>query len=288
MGISAQGKCPRCQAVVQSGAKRCGKCGIWFVNTGNASAKQDDGLDHDGTILFSNVKSAAANRINTPICSAIFGTSKLPNGKDLHGVVNTSAVMIGGQRGAGKSTLLSQLLSEISLVTERETLYVCCEESKEERKLSLDRLGIKNQHQMRVIEALSGCGNVADLVGSHKPAAVAIDSLRGLVGKDIEGALAACRLCKTLGVEHHCPFFIIQHMTKEDQISGSNDDQHEVDTVMTFFVDTGAIRSLDVEKNRFGRAYISQKYRMTDHGLEIVGGVVVPDEGEDEDEDEDE
>jgi predicted ATP-dependent serine protease len=283
MGISAQAKCPRCQAIVLSGSKRCGKCGIWFINAGGKPVKEQDGLDPDGTILLSNVKSAAANRINTPICSAIFGTSKLSNGRDLHGVVNTSAIMIGGQRGAGKSTLLSQLCSEVSYVTERETLYVLCEEAKEEVKLRFDRLQIENQNQVRVIEALSGCGNVAELVGSRKPAAVVIDSLRGLVGNDSEGALAACKLCKTLAVEHKCPFFIIQHMTKDDQISGSNDDQHEVDTVMTFFVDTGDIRSLDVEKNRFGRAYVSQKYRMTDHGLEIVGGVVVPD-AEDEDE----
>jgi predicted ATP-dependent serine protease len=282
MAVSAQVKCPRCQAVAQPGARKCGKCGIWFIG-GTTKPKADDGLDPDGTILFSNVKSAAANRISTPICSAIFGTSKLANGKDLHGVVNTSAVMIGGQRGAGKSTLLSQLLSEISYVTDRETLYVLCEEARAEVKLRLDRLRIENQDKMRCIEALSGCGNVADLVDRHKPAAVVIDSLRGLVGNDSEGALAACKLCKTLAVEHCCPFFIIQHMTKDDQISGSNDDQHEVDTVMTFFVDSGDIRSLDVEKNRFGRAYVSQKYRMTDHGLEIVGGVVVPDAEDDED-----
>jgi len=229
------------------------------------------------------VTSASANRIHTNLCGPIWGISKLENGFDLTGVVNTSVTLIGGDRGAGKSTLMNQLLDEISISLGRESLYIACEEAREEIKLRADRLKLQNSHLVRIVEALSGASNIADLISIRKPCAVALDSLRGMVGDDKNDSIEVCKRCKVLAVENHCPIFILQHVTKDEQIAGSNDDQHEVDTVMTFFPEHGDVRLLEVQKNRFGRAFIGQRFLMTPTGLRISGGLVMP--GEDEDDD---
>jgi predicted ATP-dependent serine protease len=270
--------CKRCESPVPQGKFKCGKCGMWVLRDAEAIINRAvEGVEDDGTILLSNVKSAAADRLCTPICGAIWGTSKLDDGTCINGVVRTSVTLLGGMRGAGKSTLLTKALSEFSIVLNRETMYITCEESLPEIKLRSDRIEIPNPHQIRMVEALSGCSSVAQLIENRKPCAVVLDSLRGLVGSDQGAALEACKLCKVLAVDNHCPIIIVQHVTKDEQISGSNDDQHEVDTVMTFFPTVGDIRLLEVQKNRFGRAFIGQKFLMTDQGLRLVGDLVLPD-----------
>ena len=276
-------KCPRCQFSIASNSKKCTHCGVYVLNP-IATVQKTEGVEPDGTILLSNVKSAIVDRLETHLCGPIFGTSVLDDGRKYSGVIRSSANLIGGNRGAGKSTLATQIVSEISAREDRETLYVACEEGRSEVKLRGDRLHIPNMHQIRIIEALTGASNVADVVAKRKPAAVVIDSLRGLVGDDDSASGEACKLSKRLAVEFHCPFFLIQHVTKSEEIVGSNDDQHEVDCVMKFFPEEvngeGDIRILTVEKNRFGRAFIDQRFRMTELGLEMVGGIVMPDDNQ--------
>ena len=270
-------KCPRCDSSIPSNSKKCTHCGVYVLGP-TKPAQKSDGADPDGTILLSNVKSASVDRLETHLCGAIFGTSLLDDGRKYSGVIRTSANLIGGDRGAGKSTLATQIVSEISAREDRETLYVACEEANAEVKLRGDRLEIPNLHQIRIINALSGVSNVADVVAKRRPAAVVIDSLRGLVGDNSAASGEACKLSKRLAVEFKCPFFLIQHVTKDEEIVGSNDDQHEVDCVMKFFVESGDVRILTVEKNRFGRAYIDQRFMMTQTGLQMLGGVVLPDD----------
>lgn len=282
MRVAAQyKKCPRCQFSVAANSKKCTHCNSYLHDLPKTNQKSD-GVDPDGTILLSNVKSASVDRLETHLCGPIFGTSILDDGRKFSGVIRTSANLIGGDRGAGKSTLATQIVSEISFREDRETLYVACEEANAEVKLRGDRLEIPNLHQIRIVNALSGVSNVADVVAKRRPAAVVIDSLRGLVGDDSAASGEACKLSKRLAVEFKCPFFLIQHVTKDEEIVGSNDDQHEVDCVMKFFVESGDIRVLTVEKNRFGRAYIDQKFMMTQTGLKMIGGVVLPDDSTDQ------
>jgi DNA repair protein RadA/Sms len=267
--------CVKCDSTMASHLDRCPVCRAW--NWSESANKPDStvkGIEPDGTILLSEVESADAKRIHTAICSDIFGKSVLDDGSVLTGIVNTSVILIGGGRGAGKSTLMTQTLSEISAATQRETMYIACEEALAEIKLRGRRLGIPNMHQIRMVEALSGASNVHELVHRRKPAAVVLDSLKGMVGDDTLASLEACKLCKIIAVENSCPVIIIQHVTKDDQIAGSNDDQHEVDTVATFFAENNTFRLLEIEKNRFGQAYIGQRFVMSDKGLTLVGGLV--------------
>jgi|SRR5271157_4086997 len=277
-------KCPRCGFSIPSSSQKCIHCGIYVFSTLSHRKSEVGGLDPDGTILLSNVKSAIVDRVETHLCGAIFGTSVLDDGRKYNGVIRTSANLIGGNRGAGKSTLATQIVSEISLLEDRETLYVACEEANAEVKLRGDRLKIPNMNQIRIVNALTGASNVADVVAKRKPAAVVIDSLRGLVGDDAAASGEACKLSKRLAVEFHCPFFLIQHVTKDEEIVGSNDDQHEVDCVMKFFPTRAEgesdIRILTVEKNRFGRAFIEQCFQMTEIGLVMVGSVKMPDDND--------
>lgn len=243
-------------------------------------------MEPDGTILLSDVTSADADRIETATCGEIWGSTIDEQGKVIaRGIVRTSVNLLGGKRGAGKSTLVRQILSEVSAKLDRESLYIACEESNPEIKLNTERIRVANMHQIRMLQALSGAANVAEVIAARKPCIAVIDSLRGLIGPDQAAANEACKLCKIIAVENTCPIVIIQHVNKDDDISGSSDDQHDVDSVMTFFPEVGNIRLLDVEKNRFGQAFIGQRFQMTARGLVAIPGLVGTNEGEEKEDD---
>jgi predicted ATP-dependent serine protease len=283
MQSATQLKCSRCNGEIRG--NRCTKCGSWCF--GNNKTEVSSDLEPDGTVLLSNVRSASVSRITTDIFNQIFG-STLVKGKRVPGIVNTSTVLIGGSPGAGKTTLFMQGMSEISLATGRETLYILAEQDRSEIKLLTDRLKkIENCHQIRTAQALDGTVNIAEIVERRKPAAVVLDSLRGFVGRDTSAATEVFKLTKRLAVSNHCPFIILNHVTKEDQIVGSNDDAHDVDTVMTLFPEseTGDVRILEVQKNRFGRAFIGQRFIMSESGMLKHGALVLP--GQDDEDEED-
>jgi len=281
-------KCPRCENAVLNGKYKCGKCGTWVLTVEKSTKTKSYKTEDDGSVLLSDVTSAAAARIHTPMCGLIWGRSVLEDKKVVTGMVNTSVTLLGGNKGAGKSTLVLQLMGQFAEVTGRESLYITCEQANPEVKLNADRIKIPNQNRIRMVEALSGTSNVASIIENRKPGAAVIDSLRGMVGDDSNLALEACKLCKVLAVEYECPIIVIQHVTKQEEIAGSNDDQHEVDTVMILTAEGGKgdLRSLYVEKNRFGQAHITQQFRMTEFGMELSGQVLQAgwDEVEEDDE----
>jgi predicted ATP-dependent serine protease len=89
------------------------------------------------------------------------------------------------------------------------------------------------------------------------------------VGDDESAATHVLKLCKLQAVALTAPVIVVQHINKKEQIAGRMSDQHDVDTVMTFFAEGKERRVLTVEKNRFGEAFISQSFMMTPQGLVV-------------------
>jgi len=217
------------------------------------------------SVALSDVISAEHDRVKTGPWDMCFG------GEDNNfGIVRTSATLIGGSPGAGKSTLVLAIAAQ----ADGEVIYVAAEEALPEIKSRANRLGIKNQKNIRMVSALSGA-NIVAVVESRpvKPKMVIIDSLQGLVGEDDALQLEVCKRSKEFAVSLGCPFIIISHVTKSDVIAGRLTLQHAVDTTMTFFpmaeleIDEEPVRLLDVMKNRFGAARAKCYFQMTSEGL---------------------
>ena len=225
------------------------------------------GYDPDGTVLLSNVRSAAHSRLATGFAQDLFGKSRLPDGSINSGMVSTSLTLIGGCPGAGKSTLLLQIMGSISKLLQREALYIAAEEAEEEIKLRADRLGVADQGLVRIAPAMGGLPNLGEILQVRRPCAVVLDSLFGLVGSDRAAAEDVIKACKRQAVSLKAPIVIIQQVIKSEDIAGAMADQHGVDTVMKFYAQSEEVRELEVEKNRFGQAHISQFFRMTEFGL---------------------
>jgi len=254
-------ECPRCETPL-TGSK-CIGCGLWVFPDEHGRIKDPNATDiKDNTVLLSEVQSAENDRIDAGMFNFVF------SGFEDKGIVRTSCTLLGGLRGGGKTTALIQLSSIIAKVTKEESLFVTAEMAMEEIKLFSDRLKIKNTNRIRMVPAMTGGVEIGSVLYNRKFGVCIIDSLQGLVGNDDDASIAVCKICKEHAMRLRAPFIIISHVNKEGDYAGLEKLQHEVDTLLKISVDeeTG-IRTIDVEKNRFGKAQIWSEFDMTEHGL---------------------
>lgn len=266
--------CTLCGSELSKDSIKCRVCNHW-----NVVANPKINSENDGTITLDKVKSASIDMLDAGQYNFCFSG----------GIVRTSATLIGGYPGAGKTTMLLDLAGILAKQTGKESLYIAAEQDLGEIKIYADRLNIMNMQRIRMLPAMSGeVESVPDILKSRKPGAIILDSLQGFVGEDDAKSVELCKIMKNFAVELKAPAIIISHVTKGDDFAGLMTLQHTVDTLMTLNADevTG-IRTLDVIKNRFGRAYINSQYEMNEDGLSIIE-LEEEEEERDEDEDEDE
>lgn len=266
-------KCVRCEAQIPNGKLQCPICKLW--NFGNVSS----GTEHDETTTLDKVKPAGKDRMKTGPWDDLWGSTKIDN-QLLYGIVRTSVTLIAGSPGAGKSTLMLQMCDQMAeREADGEALYIATEEADEEIKERADRLIVRNQSRIRMVPAMSGAvKDMNALLENRKPKLILLDSLAGLAGEDDAMQIQVCKVLKDYAVRLRAPVIVITHVTKDDAIAGVMTLQHAVDTVMTFFPDEDGIRTLEVQKNRNGRAFISREFEMTEKGLILH----VSDEDDDE------
>lgn len=260
-------KCRLCDAKLKPGAARCVSCGSW----------NSDDPELDISVLLDKVTSAEGDRIKTGLYDECWGG----------GIVRTSTTLFGGMPGAGKSTILLQLLDAVFAITRLEGIYVATEEVLPEIKMRADRLGIKHQAGIRMIPAMGGV-DIASILMRRKPGIIVLDSLQGLVGEDDAAAVELLGNMKKFSALLNAPTIIISHVTKEGDYAGLMTYQHAVDTLLLMTPDDDGIRTLEVRKNRYGRAFIEQLFEMTEHGLMPVKENDDEDSDDENEEDEDE
>jgi DNA repair protein RadA/Sms len=273
------------------------------------------GENEDGTISLNRVKSEDAIRIQCGPWDHMWGTTTQLDGSSVSGIVQTSTTLIAGSPGAGKTTLLLGMSSNIAMTLkgEDETLYIAAEQALPEIRLTADRLdldamkyNLKSNGDSRIVmvSAMGGTANVGNILKRRKPRFVVLDSLQGLCGKDDAMQIEVCDIVKKYAVDLKAPIVMISQVTKDGVMAGLMTLQHHVDTTMTIFpdeeliVEVGrdaagkpmleAVRIQEVMKNRFGRAFITQEYTMTERGLCIYTPSEEEDEDDDDDEDDDE
>lgn len=191
------------------------------------------------------------------------------------GLVQGSAILVGGDPGIGKSTLLIQVAAKLS--NKHRTAYISGEEAVEQLRLRASRLDLTE-----ATVQLTAATNVRDIVATldapDAPDLVIIDSIQtmfvdslesapGTVAQVRSSAQELIRLAKRRGFA----LILVGHVTKEGTIAGPRVLEHMVDTVLYFEGERGhQFRILRAVKNRFGPADEIGVFEMTDRGLQEV------------------
>ncbi len=269
--------CEKCDAQYPKWTGRCSECGAWGTikeaPPAPAEAPKARRLDAapGKTVSFSTVGATSSNRIS----SGISEVDRVLGG----GFIAGSLVLLSGEPGNGKSTLASQILDKMGRRTELDkappkTLYVSGEESAEQVKLRLDRLGaeLSGLHFLGETDA----STVAATLDAERPSIAVIDSIQTMrTGSSEAGTLNAVRgsaailaeTAKSTGV----PLVIIGQVTKEGSAAGPKALEHLVDVVLTLQGDREShYRVLRAEKNRFGSTDEVGVFTMEEKGLAEV------------------
>jgi DNA repair protein RadA/Sms len=191
------------------------------------------------------------------------------------GMVQGSALLVGGDPGIGKSTLLMQVAAQLSGT--HKTAYISGEEAIDQLRLRADRLGVADT-DVGLAAATSVRDIVASLGGAGGPDLVIIDSIQtmfvdsldsapGTVAQVRTSAQELIRLAKRSGFA----LILVGHVTKDGQIAGPRILEHMVDTVLYFEGDgSHQFRILRSVKNRFGATDEIGVFEMTSKGLAEV------------------
>ncbi|MEI7748764.1 MAG: DNA repair protein RadA, partial [Chlorobiaceae bacterium] len=189
------------------------------------------------------------------------------------GLMQASAVLVGGEPGIGKSTLMLQLAPRLAPA---KVLYISGEESPNQIRERAQRLSIKADNLWLVPEV--NLERILALMEREKPALVIIDSIQTVHSEEYQssaGTITQIRECAASLIraakQQNFILMIIGHITKEGALAGPKALEHMVDTVLQFegegYQRYRIIRSV---KNRFGSTNEIGVFRMDETGLEEV------------------
>ena len=189
------------------------------------------------------------------------------------GLMQASAVLVGGEPGIGKSTLMLQLAPRLAPA---KVLYISGEESPNQIRERAQRLSIKAENLWLVPEV--NLERILALMEREKPALVIIDSIQTVHSEEYQssaGTITQIRECAASLIraakQQNFILMIIGHITKEGALAGPKALEHMVDTVLQFegegYQRYRIIRSV---KNRFGSTNEIGVFRMDETGLEEV------------------
>jgi len=191
------------------------------------------------------------------------------------GIVNGSAVLLGGEPGIGKSTLMLQVMKNLAQAGHK-VLYISGEESASQIKLRSSRIGASAKNLLVLVEV--SLERILEQIKAVNPAVVVIDSIQTVYSADLmsaPGSVGQVREASSrlilFSKKNNIPVFLIGHVTKDGSIAGPKVLEHMVDTVLYFEGDSGhAYRIIRSIKNRFGPANEIGVFEMQDKGLQEV------------------
>jgi DNA repair protein RadA/Sms len=254
---------------------RCPDCHAWNMGCEASTAispLDPQGTNGDGVVLLSDIIDVEQDRYQTGPWDHVLGG----------GIVKTSIILLGGGPGAGKTTLCLQLCDAFARVTNRIPLYFGAEQPGTEVRLTAKRMKLQGIGAIHYFNAMGGRDfSLQEIIEKYKPPLVVVDSINGLVGKDLEQQVSVCESLKVLAGQYATPHVVISQVNKNEDFAGLKKLQHVVDALVTIIIrpdDKKRILGID-EKNRFGPTPREQSYDMTEIGL-------VHDESEDEEEEE--
>lgn len=264
--------CTSCGSVHAKWAGRCDACGAWnsIVEEAISTAPKSVRVSGKGKAIA--LTDLAAEADAPPRLSTGIGELDRVLGG---GLVEGSAILIGGDPGIGKSTLL---LSACAKLASRGTqvCYITGEESTAQVQLRAQRMGVGAANVSlasacdvrHILTTLESSGAKLAVIDSIQTMFVdSLDSAPGTVAQVRASAHELVRLGKQRGIA----MLLVGHVTKDGQIAGPRVLEHMVDTVLYFEGDRGHdYRILRGVKNRFGATDEIGVFHMTELGLEEV------------------
>jgi len=230
--------CAACGAAFAKWAGRCEACGEW-----NTIAEEPVETSPGPLLGKGGAKAAPGRKVAfVPLTGSAAPPPRTPTGiAELDrvlggGLVEASAVLVGGDPGIGKSTLLLQAAAALAGAG-RQVLYVSGEESIDQVRLRARRLGVAAAPL-----GLAAAVNLRDIAATleQTPAALVvidsiqtmwldtIDSAPGTVSQVRAGAFELIRLAKSRGFA----LVLVGHVTKDGALAGPRVLEHMVDAVL--------------------------------------------------------
>ncbi len=260
--------CTNCGAVYKKWQGRCDDCGAW-----NSIAE-----DSNSTQTHNQIKIPKKEIEFTSLNADIVEKQRIKSGIDEFdrvcgdGMVEDSAILLGGDPGIGKSTLLLQIIAKIA-ANGINCLYISGEESASQIQNRAARLGIANAPIDLIIE--SELSSVLAAIKQRKPKIAIIDSIQTIWNQNIPsapGTVSQVRTCAhelvKYGKQHTLIVILVGHITKDGQIAGPRVVEHLVDAVLQFEGERNHhFRILRGLKNRFGATDEIGVFEMASEGL---------------------
>ncbi len=251
---------------------RCGGCGEWDSTIEEITTPPGSGFR--SVVLHRELPQPITN-VKLKECPCIETGMKEFDRILGGGLINGSAVLIGGTPGIGKSTLLlqvCQLISQKGYIT----LYVTGEESVAQTKLRAERLSILSENLLVVAE--TNLEFILENIHNSRPALVVIDSIQMIYKPQLDsapGTVAQVRQCAndliSIAKSTGSAIFLVGHVTKQGIIAGPKVLEHMADTVLYFEGEKFQYyRILRVVKNRFGSTDEIGIFEMRKNGLQPV------------------
>ncbi len=272
MAKSNQYVCQSCGAVHSKWAGRCDACGEWNTIVEESVTVTPKGMKPGKTKGLEIASLADTVAPHARETTGIAELDRVLGG----GLVEGSAILLGGDPGIGKSTLLLQAASTLAHGG-RDVLYVSGEESLAQIQLRSQRLGLTNA-PLKLATATSVRDILSSIDSGKAPDVVVIDSIQTMFVDSLDSAPGTVaqvrastheliRAAKKRGFS----LILVGHVTKDGQIAGPRVLEHMVDTVLYFEGDRGQYyRILRAVKNRFGATDEIGVFAMSDVGLEEV------------------
>ena len=267
-------KCNSCNETTKKWSGKCDSCGSWN------SLVEDTGLSigpKGKTLGIQRGRLIPLNTINssetppTRILSKISELDRVLGG----GLVQASAILVGGDPGIGKSTLLLQAAAKFS-ENGLKTIYISGEEAESQIRMRAQRLQLNNNTLKLGTE--TNLRDILTTLENEKPGLAIIDSIQTLWADNIDSApgsvsqvRAACHELVLFAKKNNVAIILVGHVTKDGQIAGPRVVEHMVDTVLYFEGDREhQFRIIRSVKNRYGAADEIGVFEMTGSGLSEV------------------
>jgi DNA repair protein RadA/Sms len=191
------------------------------------------------------------------------------------GLVQASALLVGGDPGIGKSTLLLQAAARFAR-NGLKVIYVSGEESTNQVQMRARRLGLEESPVLLAAE--TNLRDILTTLENEKPDLAIIDSIQTMWADNIDsapGSVSQVRSCAheltNFAKSNDMAVVMVGHVTKDGSIAGPRVVEHMVDTVLYFEGERGhQFRILRSVKNRFGPADEIGVFEMTGKGLAEV------------------
>jgi len=262
--------CTECSHQESKWMGRCPQCGQWNTLVEMVRGKENPNgpsvaLKSSRSIPLDQISNAQEVRLDTGMDEV----NQVLGG----GLVQGSAVLIGGEPGIGKSTLLLQVMEGIK--TPGPVLYISGEESPGQIALRAKRLGIKRKDLEILSE--SKLELIQKVLEKIQPRVVVVDSIQTLFSPEagqVPGTVNQLKLCTyeliSWAKERQVGLFLVAHVTKGGDIAGPKAVEHMVDGVLFFEQGQGDLRILRGLKNRFGSVDEMGLFTMGPLGLQEV------------------